>query len=122
MENKGLGSASFKLRPSFIQTHPKSKTSNVWARGEKSDDWDFQKSTWEGSGKESGFLLHGVPGSQPRKRATALPARVSSQCSEISASHHIHTQPISPCLASLQEPQMASVRMFLRSCSKHDQL
>lgn len=52
MENRGLGSASFKPRPSFIQTHPKSKTSNVWARGEKSDDGDFQKSTWEGSGKE----------------------------------------------------------------------
>ena len=46
-----------KPRPTPIHTDPKSKTSNVWARGEKSDDGDFRKSTREGSGKESGFLL-----------------------------------------------------------------
>lgn len=82
----------------------------------------FKRAHGKEVGRNSGFLLPGVSGFQPRERATALPARVSSQCAEISASHHIHTQPINPCLTSLQEPQMASAGMFLRSSSKHDQL
>ena len=83
-----------KLRPTPIQTDPKSKTSNVWARREKSDDEDFRKSPGEGSGQKAGFLL-------PWEWAAASPARGSSWPWAISASHQRHTQPISPCLASL---------------------
>ena len=46
-----------KTRPTPNQTDPKSKTSNVWARGEKSDDEGFRRSTQEGSGRKAGFLL-----------------------------------------------------------------
>lgn len=70
----------FKPRPSPIQTNPKSKTSNVWARGGKSDDRDFRKSTCEGSGKECWLsFTQGVSGCltsqdfQPVLRDFSLP-------------------------------------------------
>lgn len=105
----------FKPRPSPIQTNPKSKTSNVWARGEKVMTGIFGRAHVKEVGRNAGFP-------SPRERADASPARISSRCSEISASHPRHTQPISPCLDSLLALQMASARTSPWSCPKHDRL
>lgn len=74
-ENNGVASASFQPRPAPLQTDPESKTSSVWATGEKSDDWALGRSTQEGSGK--GLRLSSarrprIPGLGPRRASPGL--------------------------------------------------
>lgn len=55
----------FKPRPTPIQTDPKSKTSNVWARGKKAMTGTFSRAHVKEVGRKAGFLRLSVLGSQP---------------------------------------------------------
>lgn len=86
-ENNGFGSAPLEPRPTPMQTDPESKTSSVWARGERSGAWGLGRSAREGSGKglrlssarcprvpaQAASPRQASPGPQPVLRDAGLP-------------------------------------------------